>query len=68
MKHDRKAEIIACCEGIIRNAEKIAEDYEHNQGYEINISIYPGEVPTVSIKKTIIPKELIEVLTGGDSY
>lgn len=66
-KHDRKAEIIACCNGIIRNAEKITEDYGHNQGLEVTIKIYPNEAPTVTIKRSMIPQELIEVLIGGDS-
>lgn len=66
MKCNRAKEIIACCEGIIRNAEKIAEDIEYNQWLEITINIPHNEVPSVTISKGFMPKELIEHWKSGD--
>ena len=65
MAHDRKKELIACCESIIRNADKITDDWNHNQSIEIMIRFPCNEVPTVEVKKTIVPHELIEVWNGG---
>lgn len=67
MKPNRKKEIIACCEGIIRNAEKITEDLGHDQGLEITIQIEPHEEPKVLVYKRFIPKELIDLWRSGDA-
>lgn len=67
MRPNRKEEIIACCEGIIRNAEKITEDLEHDGGLEILIQIEPREAPKVLVSKTFIPKELIYLWNSGDA-
>ena len=64
MKHNREKELVACCEGIIRNASKIAAEYEHNQGLKIIISIEANEVPQVSIIKEFIPKEVVDPWNG----
>ena len=65
MKHNRTKEIIACCEGIIRNAERITEDFEHNGGLEITIQFEPNEAPKVLVSKTFIPKELVDLWRSG---
>lgn len=67
MKHDRKKEIIACCEGIIRDADNIAKELECNQDLEIMISLNFDEVPNVTITKNIVPKEVIDVLMYDES-
>lgn len=67
MKHDRKKEIIACCEGIIRNADNIAKEFEYNQDLEITISLNFDEVPNVTITKNIVPKEVIDILMYDES-
>lgn len=67
MKHDRKKEIIACCEGIIRNADNITKELEYNQDLEITISLNFDEVPNVTITKNIVPKEVIDVLMYDES-
>ena len=67
MKHDRKKEIIACCEDIIRNADNIAKELEYNQDLEITISLNFDEVPNVTIMKNIVPKEVIDVLMYDES-
>ena len=67
MKHDRKKEIIACCEDIIRNADNIAKELEYNQDLEITISLNFYEVPNVTIMKNIVPKEVIDVLMYDES-
>lgn len=67
MKHDRKKEIIACCEDIIRNADNIAKELECNQDLEIMISLNFDEVPNVTITKNIVPKEVIDVLMYDES-
>lgn len=67
MKHNREKELVDCCEGIIRNASKIAAEYEHNQGLKIIISIEVNEAPQVSVIREFIPKEVIDSLCGVDS-
>ena len=62
LKHNRKEELIVCCESIIRNAEKITDDWSYNQNIEVRISLSCNECPVVEVKKTIIPEELIEVM------
>lgn len=64
MRPSREQEIIACCEGIIRNAKKITEDMEHDQILEIRITIEPHAVPVVETKKTFVPRELFEIWNG----
>lgn len=64
MKRNRKQELVACCEGIIRNASKITAEYEHNQGLKIVISIEVNEAPQVSIIREFIPKEVIDSWNG----
>lgn len=65
MKCNREAEIIACCQGIIRNAKKITENMELDQDLEIRITLGANEAPEVEVKKTFLPKELIDVWNGG---
>ena len=57
-----KEELIACCKGIIRNADKITEELEYNQVLEVKIKLCNSEVPNVEITKNIVPKEVIDVL------
>lgn len=60
MNHNRKNELIACCNGIIRNAEKIVDDLGHDRTLKITIEIVPHNYPEVTIEKCFIPKEVIE--------
>ena len=64
-KRNREQEIISCCEGIIRNASKIADDWGYNQNCKIIIQIDCNKAPTVEITKSIIPVELTELMIGG---
>lgn len=61
MKQERTAEIIACCEGIIRNAERIAREFEHDTCVEITVRIESHEAPEVIVRKSFIPKEVLHV-------
>lgn len=67
MKRSRKEEIIACCEGIIRNVDSIVTDYGHDQSVEILISIKPNSAPVVSVTKKFFPAELMKRKFGGDA-
>lgn len=67
IKRDAQKELVACCQSIIRNADNITDELEFNQDFEITISLKCGdEIPTVTIRKTIMPKEVIDVL--ADKY
>lgn len=61
MRPDRKDEIVACCNAIIRNAEKIVDDYGYDNELHICIDFDLRETPTITIKKKIIPEELVEL-------
>lgn len=63
MKHDRVADITACCFNIIRNADKIADEYGMNQSLQITIDIQPNQCPVVRICKTVVPKEIFKDMT-----
>lgn len=63
INRDAQKELVACCQSIIRNADNITAELEFNQDFEITISLNCGhEIPTVTIRKTIMPKEVIDVL------
>lgn len=64
MKHNRKEELIACCKGIIRNADKIANDYGHDQDLKIIISMECNEAPHIDVIKGFFPKEVLEAWDG----
>lgn len=64
MKHNREKELVACCEGIIRNANKIAAEYGHNQGLKIIISMDVNEAPQVAVVREFIPKEVVDSWNG----
>lgn len=59
---NRKEQIIVCAESIKRNAEYIAQELQYNQSIHISIDIEPGAIPTVEIRKVIVPVEVCEAM------
>lgn len=66
MMSDRKTQLISCCESIVRNADHILEDCQFTKDVNIKIHLEFGSLPVVEVTKTILPKEVISELNGGD--
>lgn len=67
MKNDRKKELIACCMGIVRNADDIVRDMKYNQSLKVEITMNSNEAPNVNIVKTFIPEEVVKVYRAYSS-
>lgn len=60
MRHDRKQELIDCCNFIIRNADEITKNLGYNSRTEVKIIFEVGEVPIVRVERDFMPKEVVE--------
>lgn len=61
MKEDRVEQLKACAREIINRAEELIGDNEYSTGYTVSIELFPREIPTIKLERTIIPiKELKE--------
>ena len=61
-KGDRVQQLKACGQEIIDRAEDLIGDNSFVTGYEIKISIFPGEVPEIELRKQIIPYKAMDCL------
>lgn len=59
---DRVEQLKACARGIINRAEELIGDNNYSTEYIVSIKLYPGEPPTITLERSIIPVvELEEV-------
>ena len=54
-REDRVAQLKACASEIIDRAEELIGSNEHSTGYTVSIELFPREVPTIKLERTIIP-------------
>lgn len=58
----RIAQLKACAEGIINNAEDIIGNADNPVDWKIIIDIQCNEFPTVKVERHFVPQELIDEL------
>lgn len=61
-KEDRVAQLKACAEGIISNAEDIIGNSENPVDWKIIIEMNCREYPNVKIERCFIPNQLIDTI------
>ena len=59
-REKRIAQLKACAEGIINNAEDIIGNSAYPVDWKIIIDIQCNEFPTVTVERHFVPKELID--------
>ena len=63
-KEERIAQLKACAEGIISNAEDIIGNAEYDVDWTVSINMSCREFPAIKVERSFIPIELMDALDG----
>lgn len=61
-KEKRIAQLKACAQTIIDQAEEIIGDYEYSQSWQIVIDFPCRELPTIKVENRFISRKMIDAL------